>query len=198
MKRNRIALCSTLLALALLAGCSDLNARGTLSVESATPAPGESAQTPAGILSSFTATDLAGNEVTQEIFAEHELTMVNIWATFCRPCLVEMPDLGEISAEYADKGVQIVGLVSDTLTRDGEISSRHVELAQEVIDTTGADYLHLLPSQDLFNLLSQATSVPTTFFVDQNGDQVGYTHVGAKSKDAWVKLIDETLAEVRE
>ena len=30
-----------------------------------------------------------------KIFAEHSLTMVNVWATFCQPCIGELPELGE-------------------------------------------------------------------------------------------------------
>ena len=40
-----------------------------------------------GILSQFTASDLDGNEVTQSLFEGHPVTMVNVWATFCGPCL---------------------------------------------------------------------------------------------------------------
>ena len=42
----------------------------------------------------FTTKDLDGNEVTEEIFAKKDLTVVNIWGTFCTPCIGEMPALG--------------------------------------------------------------------------------------------------------
>lgn len=45
----------------------------------------------AGILSQFAATDLDGNEIDQSILEGYDLTMVNIWATFCQPCIREMP-----------------------------------------------------------------------------------------------------------
>ena len=38
-----------------------------------------------GVLSSFTATDLEDNEVSQEILADYDLTLMNVWATFCGP-----------------------------------------------------------------------------------------------------------------
>ena len=41
----------------------------------------------AGDKISFTATDFKGNPVTSEIFAKNKLTMVNIWGTFCGPCI---------------------------------------------------------------------------------------------------------------
>ena len=149
-----------------------------------------------GILSAFTAQDLQGNGVNQEILAGKKLTMVNVWATFCGPCINEMPDLGALAQEYADKGVQIVGLLSDANASDGSVSASQVELAQEIVDATGANYLHIIPGTDMMGLLYQITSVPTTFFVDETGTQVGTAYVGAKSKDSWAAIIDQMLEEV--
>ena len=41
--------------------------------------------------------------------------MINVWGTDCGPCIQEMPDLAALHEAYADKGVQVVGLVSDAL-----------------------------------------------------------------------------------
>lgn len=152
----------------------------------------------AGILSNFTATDLEGDPVDQSIFSDYDLTMINVWATYCGPCLGEMPDLGELADSYKEKGVQIVGLVSDALNRDGTISESQVETAKEIVDETGANYLHLLPSEDLMGILSQIYAVPTTFFVDKEGRQVGDTYMRAMKKDKWIDIIDKTLEEVRQ
>ena len=46
---------------------------------------GDSGQS-AGI--TFEAQDLEGNTVTEAVFAESELTMVNVWATYCNACLI--------------------------------------------------------------------------------------------------------------
>lgn len=152
-----------------------------------------------GVLSSFTAQDLSGNEVDQSIFAGHKLTMVNIWATFCGPCLSEMPELGEIHAQYADKGVQVVGIVTDVLNQDGSYNEAQIATARDAVSLTGADYLHLLPSPDLIvNKLQFVTAVPETIFVDSQGNQVGESYLGAKSKDQWTAIIDELLAQVED
>ena len=66
----------------------------------------------------FESETLDGEKVTEEIFQQADLTMVNIWATFCGPCIQEMPDLAQLSEEYQDKGVQIIGLIGD-YRRDG-------------------------------------------------------------------------------
>ena len=144
-----------------------------------------------GILSDFTTTDIDGNTVNQSVFKGKKLTMVNIWATFCGPCINEMPDLGKISEEYADKGFQIIGIPVDVVDYYGNIDESQVELAKDIIDETGAVYLHLLPSASLNQAkLSQVTSVPETIFVDENGNQVGESYIGSRSMAQWKEIID--------
>nr|WP_297171126.1 TlpA disulfide reductase family protein [uncultured Agathobaculum sp.] len=191
MKPNRFILVAALFCLLLLGACTPTGgSTGQMS-------SGGQSGSQAGVLSSFSATDLEGNPVDQSVLANYDLTMVNVWATFCGPCINEMPDLGEIAAEYADEGVQIIGLVTDVLDSDGSISDSQVETAREIVNQTGANYLHLLPSDDLSGILSQIYAVPTTFFVNSEGVQVGSTIMSAQSKEAWIETIDEMLVEVR-
>ena len=203
MKQWSLALC---LALALvLTACAGGDSNQNSSAQSPSDAGDTSqsdraadsgAQEAAGLLSSFSTTDLEGNAVDQSILEDYDLTMVNVWATYCTPCLQEMPDLGELASEYEDKGAQILGLVSDVLNSDGTISDSQVETAQEIVEETGASYQHLLPSADLLGLLSQIYGVPTTFFVDSAGNQVGYAYVTAMEREQFVEIIDAALAEV--
>ena len=199
MKQWSLALC---LALALvLTACAGGDSSQNSSAQSPSDASDTSqsdsgAQEAAGLLSSFSTTDLEGNAVDQSILEDYDLTMVNVWATYCTHCLQEMPDLGELASEYEDKGVQILGLVSDVLNSDGTISDSQVETAQEIVEETGASYQHLLPSADLLGLLSQIYGVHTTFFVDSAGNQVGYAYVTAMEREQFVEIIDAALAEV--
>lgn len=202
MKRIPFVLLGISLAgLLALGGCSSAEQK-TFTVtdeQETTDSQSDAGQTTeqAGVLSSFSTTDLDGNIVDQSVLADYDLTMVNVWATFCRPCIKEMPDLGELAQEYADENVQIIGLVSDVLNTDGTISEEQVQTARDIVEQTGADYLHLLPSADLFGVLGQISAVPTTFFVDSEGEQVGYAVVSAQSKDKWAETIDAMLAEVQ-
>lgn len=160
----------------------------------AEPSPGQSAQAEtAGILGSFSTTDLDGNAVDQSIFADHGVTMVNVWATFCGPCISEMPDLGKLAAEYADKGLRVVGLVSDVTDSEGALDEAQLQLARDIVSETGADYLHIVPGEGLYGLLSQVSGVPTTLFVDSQGKQVGTAYVGANDLDGWKTIADELL-----
>ena len=121
--------------------------------------------------------------------------MINVWATYCSPCINEMPDLGRLHADMAAEGVQIVGLVSDALDSSGNISQSQVDLARDIIEATGANYPHMLPSQDLIStVLWQVTAVPTTIFVDHTGELVGYAYAGSRSYDQWTAIIYDTLS----
>ncbi len=150
------------------------------------------------VFGTFTAKDLDGNEVTQDIFASNKLTMVNIWATFCGPCINEMPDLGELAAEYADKGVGIVGIPLDVTDEKGNIDSYLYNEAVDIVATTRAAYTHIVPVESMFvRKLASVTAVPETIFVDSQGNQVGDCYYGARSKAQWTEIIEELLGEVQ-
>lgn len=154
------------------------------------------------IFHDFSLNDTDGNEVTEAVLADCELTMINIWATFCNPCLKEMPDLGVLNREYQEAGkrFQIIGLVMDgfRVEANGEITEDPdmVETAVSLIGDTGADYLHLVPTGDFaYSLVAsgQAQSVPTTLFVDSEGNMIGKPVLGSRSAENWKVIIDEKL-----
>lgn len=143
-----------------------------------------------GLFGAFETVTLEGETATQEIFAEADLNMVNIWGTFCGPCISEMPELGELADEYADQGLQVIGILTDVMEAENET-------ALLIVDETKADYTHLVLSLDLYNnYLSQVQAVPTTVFVDSEGNQVGEVYMGARSKVFWSTIVDELLASI--
>ena len=141
----------------------------------------------AGDKITFTATDLKGAPVTSEIFAKNKVTMLNIWGTFCPPCIKEMPDLAKLNEENKSKGVEVAGIVIDILDRRGNLDSR-------VKSSTGADYTHIAPNLTMMTgLLKNVQAVPTTIFVDSEGKIIGQPYMGAKSQKDWQKIIDDIL-----
>ena len=133
-----------------------------------------------------------GEVMSADVFAASKLTMVNVWATFCGPCINEMPDLGEISKSYDKTEFQMIGIISDTVEGDEEMLSE----AKDIIEETGADYPHLLLNEELYvNLVGASDSVPTTYFFNQKGELLGYL-VGAQSKGVWEEIINELLGEM--
>jgi len=146
-------------------------------------------------LSSFTAQDVDGNEVDQSVFKGHKVTMINMWGTFCGPCLEEMPDIAELAKEYDLADVQVIGIVVDVpQNEDGTYDEAQLTKAKELIEQTGADYMHLLPSADLEELkLKSVNAIPETMFVDEEGKQLGKSYMGSRTKDEWKKILDDLL-----
>lgn len=137
----------------------------------------------------FEGKDIEGNSVTESILSESRLTMINVWATYCNPCLSEMPGLGELAGEYDPEDFQIIGIVSDVMETD----ETGIEYAAGLIGQTGADYTHLLLNQSVYDaFLKGVSAVPTTYFLDEDGVVLD-TVVGAMKKSAWEEKINALL-----
>lgn len=133
-----------------------------------------------------------GGTMSSDVFADSKLTMINVWATFCGPCINEMPDLGEIATTYDVAEFQLIGIVADTMEGDEAM----LEEAKAIIEETGANYPHLLLNEELYvNLVGASDSVPTTYFFNQDGELLGYL-VGAQSKEVWEEIINGLLEEI--
>lgn len=138
----------------------------------------------------FEGQDLEGNTVSQEICTQSKLTMINVWATYCNPCLNEMPELGELVQEYDTSDFQLIGIVSDVLEGQDEDALAYVA---DLVEETGADYPHLLLNESLYGgLLAEVSAVPTTFFLNENGEVLDVV-VGAMDKSHWKEKIDGLL-----
>ena len=116
-----------------------------------------------GTVLQFETTDLDGNVVkSEELFAAHGLTMVNIWATWCGPCKAEMPELGELarSLEAEGRDAAIIGICVD--------ADEEPDTCREILAERDAEYLNLLPFEGMEEKLF-LTVLPTTLFVNRDG-----------------------------
>lgn len=146
----------------------------------------------AGDKITFTATDLNGTPISSEIFAKNKVTMLNIWGTFCGPCIREMPDLAKLNETNKSNGVEVVGIVIDILDRKGNVDQRIKSSADSIIKQTGANYTHIVPNIAMFSgLLRDIQAVPTTIFVDKDGKQIGEAYLGSRSQKDWQKIIED-------
>ena len=135
----------------------------------------------------FSTTDMDGNKVTNDIFADYDLTVVNFWATYCNPCIDELPELAEWKKELPDN-VNLIGL----LVNVDEKGSDQYKLAEKIIKETGADYQHLIATEEFDDLISDLVGVPTTFFVDSTGKIIGEPFAGA-DVDAYKQTVEDYL-----
>lgn len=122
-------------------------------------------------LADFTALDLDGNEVTREIFANYDLTVVNVWATWCPYCVEEMP----FFAEYRDMLPENVNFL--TICTD---AGEEPELAAQILTEAGANFQTLAPDSQLYDQLTALVyAFPTTLFLDSEGKCAAEPLVGA-------------------
>ena len=148
-------------------------------------------------LSNLQTMDIDGKEFSGKDFSDYDLTKVNVFATWCSPCVQEIPDLAEIQKEMKDKGVNIVGVVTDTVDQTGE-NQEALEKAKLIRERSKAEYPFLIPDKSNFNgRLSGIQAFPETFFVDKKGQIVGETYSGSHNKKAWLEIIEKELAKVK-
>ncbi|MCI8418191.1 MAG: TlpA family protein disulfide reductase [Lachnospiraceae bacterium] len=138
----------------------------------------------------FSTKDLEGNTVTESIFGEKDLTVINIWGTFCGPCVGEMPELGEWVKNMPEE-VQLIGLIVDI---KGEEDTEHKEKAAAILEEADADFLQLIANADFAPVMEWVIGVPTTLFVDQEGNLVGDPIVGARV-DEYKSFVEAYLSE---
>ncbi len=134
----------------------------------------------------FNTTTITGESATNEIFAAKKITVVNIWGTFCPPCIAEMPELGEMARSMPDDA-QIIGLVCDATAGSAEIQA-----ALKITRDAGADFVNIVPDEQLTKFMANVEAVPTTIFVNSRGEVVGKAIVGADVegyKDELAKLL---------
>ncbi len=157
-------------------------------------APEASAAPMETIIGAFSTVDLDGNAVDSNIFAKSKLTMVNVWATYCSPCIAEIPHLAKLDDEIDD--FQILGILGDAGWK-GALYDKNVELGKEILEKSGAPYVNVVPDDILNNkMIAYITGYPTSFFMDQNGQIVGKAIVGSMSYDDWKNVITQKMAEV--
>ena len=78
----------------------------------------------------FSTEDVQGNSYTQEMFGDYDLTMVNVFATWCGPCISEIPDLEKLYGEMKEQGVNVAGIVLDAADGSGNPDAEAVEKSE--------------------------------------------------------------------
>ncbi|MEO0317887.1 MAG: hypothetical protein RL404_1564 [Pseudomonadota bacterium] len=86
--------------------------------------PGPPADTAVGALMQLAMPDPAGNQHKMSEW-QGKVLLVNFWATWCPPCVAEMPELEQLQAERGSKGLQIVGIGIDSPGNIREFAGKH-------------------------------------------------------------------------
>lgn len=141
---------------------------------------------------SFTAFTPFGESVDSSVFADYELTMINIWGTLCKPCIEEMPDIERLYEEVQPQGVNVIGFIAN-------YQEDRVEKARLILEKAGVIYTNIVFDDVTSGAISaQISGFPTTIFVDSAGIVVGEQVSGARSYSEYKELIAERLEASRQ
>jgi thiol-disulfide isomerase/thioredoxin len=109
----------------------------------------------------FTGTDLAGNRISLSDY-RGKVVLLDFWATWCRPCLAEIPHLKAIQAKYEDAGFTIIGVNLDMSRQPVEALVNEAGITwPQIYDDTGW--------KNEIAELYRVTGIPSTFLIDRNG-----------------------------
>ncbi len=137
----------------------------------------------------FTTTDIDGNKVSSEkLFGKNDITMINVWATWCGPCKGELPELEEMNKAFSKKNCEIIGLLGDA-EEDGAIDD-----AKQILKDAGVTYQIIKPWEGALEDDLTINAWPTTYFVDSEGVVLCKPVVGA-DLNAYETVLDKLLKE---
>ena len=133
--------------------------------------------------------DLNGNYVTLDEIKGEKLTILDFWATWCKPCVKSIPENLKIATEFANDGVAVIGVNED--------SPRNLSKVRPFANSLGINYTVILdPDQDIMSEL--AVSVLPTFIILNPEGKIVYTHEGFISGDEIIirNKIEELISDV--
>lgn len=131
------------------------------------------------------AKDIDQNWVSLKDFKGEKLTVIDFWATWCKPCVAAIPKLNSIYGDFSEKGVGFIGVNVD--------GPRNLSKVKPFATSMNIKYPMVLdPDQDLVNRFN-VTVFPTLIVLNEKGKEV-FVHEGFNPGDE--KLIREKLQKL--
>lgn len=115
-----------------------------------------------------------------------EILVVNVWATWCPPCRVEIPGFVDLQERFRDDGVLFVGLNVDD---DG------LEAVRSFAEERDINYLQA-DGRRVVHRHFPGDAIPRTYLMDRQG-RIRFQHSGFLMKSALADGIEALLAESR-
>ena len=135
----------------------------------------------------FVATDLAtGKRVTLADY-KGQVVLLNIWATWCEPCKVEMPSLEQLQKDMGPQGLKIVAV---------SIDEGGADVVRQYARDLGLTFGILHDQSGAIKQIYQTTGVPESFVINRAG-RIEKKVIGATDWDATVNkdLVRRLLAQ---
>ncbi len=133
-----------------------------------------------------------GTSVKKAIAAQKgKVVVVNLWATWCGPCVDEFPDLVKLHNNYKAKGASFISVSVD----EPEDKSKVVKF---IADQKATFPVYTRSKQEVESFIKPldgawSGAVPTTYIYDKSGKLVGKPIVGSRSYAEFAKLVDAAL-----
>ncbi|MBO5275089.1 MAG: TlpA family protein disulfide reductase [Clostridia bacterium] len=143
-----------------------------------------SAETAVNAAPDFTVYDMDGNAVKLSDYIGKP-TIVNFWATWCNPCLREMPYFDKFYGEYSDR----VNFLMVNLT-DGQRDT--VETVKAYIEEHDYSFPVFCDTNLSASSIYSVYSVPMTFFINSDGSLAGY-QLGSMSEETLYSYINQLI-----
>jgi thiol-disulfide isomerase/thioredoxin len=126
--------------------------------------------------------DLDGREVSSDQF-KGKVVVIDFWATWCAPCLEEIPGYVALQKKYGPAGLAVVGV---SLDRRGPAHVKEFAQAQ------GINYTLLMADDTVGEAFGGFEAIPTTFLISREG-RILNRKTGAVPPEAYEKLVQAAL-----
>jgi peroxiredoxin/outer membrane lipoprotein-sorting protein len=123
----------------------------------------------------FTLKDFAGNEVSLKDL-RGKVVVLSFWATWCKPCIEEMPILEKLHRDFKDKGLVVLG-----------INNEQPDTAREFLAKTGYTYPTLADTGREVHRQYQVEGIPQVVVIDKEGKVTAH-FVGFSPESSETKL----------
>lgn len=139
------------------------------------------------MLRSGTFTTVTGQVIRTDTLAGRVI-LVNAWATWCGPCVLEMPGFQRVQDELGDRGFLVIGISAD---QEGP------EVVQAFVEELGITYpVTVGPQHALGRLAAQVRGLPTSLLLGRDG-RLARTVEGVFAEESLRTAVLELLAERR-
>ncbi len=114
------------------------------------------------VVGDMTLTGLDGKPVQLKSLTDGKVALVDVWATWCAPCLAAMPHLDKLHAQYREQGFTVVGIMIDKNARSiGPDFMKDHQVGYPILMDDDA--------QTVEKNIGEVQGIPTLLLVDKNG-----------------------------